>query len=365
MGSDLKTLASRKQVLNHLKNGNFLRVPRQFTYEHDYAGYSGLSRVYKTIYTYDRTTTPPTRREVPGFGVNPQPDGENYLAFWDVFGSEAIVGINQDLLSRDGGNCLTIEFMEDGSVTFRQLFENFDRFKGHPISFGLSGYKGRGTVKVQASVNVGSETLDFRPFYSRYFGAYYRMVTHTDVPLSATQFDVSIKFDGMRGDSVAFSGAALAMGSYLADLPYSDNMAESAIPSGVIIITEGQYCPPGYRVIEDDTYLYATLGDPNAFRGDCSGEEDASMVMGKNYHDHGKIREEEQEPTAFEVSETGYASPPIDPGGARDLNNLKIPGQGYRGPRVKIMPVEHTHLIGVDNTPIEPPFVKVRICERI
>jgi hypothetical protein len=153
------------------------------------------------------------------------------------------------------------------------------------------------------------------------------------------------------------------MGSYLADVPYSDNISDKAVPSGAIILFEGDACPPGYRCIGQDVYLYATFGDPNAFRGDVTGEEELSMCLGENRHDHASTRATETEPAAFEVVDTAVGSKPIRPS---DMKNTQIlpADENYAGKKIYMLPESHTHLLRFVED-VEPPYVKAKVCEKI
>jgi hypothetical protein len=379
MSSSLEYLSIRKTIVNHLRNGDFMSLPRQFTLINNWGASGGVktgeSRVLKTLYRYEVTDqsgeqSSMVAKDIPGCYVQSAPPAENYFAYWDVWGVEGLIGVNSLGASLDGGHRLDVTFASKGSITLRQAMTPFDKFRGKPVTLAVSGYHVKGDVKVTLKIDTGA-VLESRPFYSRYFGKYSRMVHAFDLPTSITKFEVSIVMEGLKGSVMALSGAMLALGAYTSDLPFSETPLETTIPSGTVILWTGASCPPGYRAIADDTYLYAHQGDPNAFRGDLTDPDfTRETTLGQNYHDHAAGSNERQ-PSAFDVRGDSFVSPAVLGEGA-PRNYVRLGGypteeesEYYEGVREKTLPMGHTHLIKIAEAPVEPPRIKVRICERI
>jgi hypothetical protein len=372
MAGTSKAFARRIQVLNHLKNGNFLSIPRTLTFVE--TGLHDLSQGIKTIHAYEMSS-PPVKKDAPGFTVEPAPSKENFVAFWDVWGALGVVGVNRGGSSVDSGNVLRLDFLADGIITFRQSFANFNKFKGYQVSVGLSGVQGDGCVKITMGVDTGTSTVEARPYFSKYFRSYYRMVQHLMIPLDISKFDFLVKIEGKNRDSVSISGACLAMGSYVADLPYSDNISDKVIPSGTMIMYAGENCPAGYRALDNDSYLLAVLGDPLAFRGDVRGEEMLSQYLGHNTHDHTSSRYSEAGAAAFEADPNSFVSPTINTTDTPVDPVLPV-SKDTAGRKITILPLTmptanpsfldgHSHLMNMSQEAVEPPYVKVMVCEKI
>jgi hypothetical protein len=390
MQNDLIYVTQRRGAMNLLMNGSFLNLPKQEAWlaENDSVGdgsVRGLTKAIRTVYRYDEinpamisASGSPTRLEKtlpPGLIVTPQAPEENFVAYWDIWGVEAVVGFNGQGASFDGGNRLEIEFVEAGIVNMRQSIESFDKFRGKPVSIALSGYEYRRDIKVWIEIDVGSRVIQSRPFYSRYFGSYSRGVDYLgEVPLDISKFEVTLKLEGVKGASGAVSGVMLAMGRYASDLPYSDNPSDRVLPSGTVILWAGEACPPGFRsVVEDETYLYAHLGDPNAFRGTSGSrlgvreQPSRKKEIGYNGHNHEQEGADEYQPGAFEESVDPFRTPAVN-----DKNMPEYPTKSaedqdppYTGARVSALPTDHTHLMEISGADVEPPNIRVRVCEKI
>ena len=377
---DLTFLSMRRSAVNHLKNGSFVDIPKQTTVINNTpmgpTGALGVSKAYKTVYRYEVTDhengpSTPVKKDVAGFYTAAEAPSENLLSHWDLFGIDTIVGFNTIGPSLDGGNRLDIRFLSTGKLTIRQKIESIDKFRGKAVTLALSGYKVEGDAKIVPCVDTGA-VQQGRAFYARYMGRYTRMIDSFEIPLSISKFEAYFTVEGMKGTVVSFSGAMLALGAYSSDLPYSDHLGDRAIPSGTMILFTGAACPPGYRAIEDDTYLYQTIGDPNVIRGDLADPLiSRSVVIGANRHDHSSGGANERQPSAFDLSGDSFITPAVEGFGAPKyrVKIAEYPKEGsstlYEGERVLILPDSHSHKIKTAEETIEPPRVKVRVCEKI
>lgn len=389
---DYTHAARRPTVLNHLKNGNFLDLPKEYTPELISPLFGDPSmfraRVFRTVHPYHVqyiTTTNIIVQQlpVPGFSIESQPEPENTLAFWDVGGASGRASFNEDRESPDGGNLLRVVFNEDGTITLSQSIESFNKFRGKPITLAVSGGTAERSVKVTMMVDTGGETLESRPFFSEYFGFYSRLIDVLEVPLDISKFEVTIKLEGREGASVDLSGAVLAIGAYSGDLPYADNIADKAMPSGIIIGWTGDACPPGFRSIEDDAYLLPFHGDPNAFRGrlltnrNFPGDypplgEYGDLTVGDHAHVHA-WRELSQTvggmrigPVAFDPIFTAFDTLITD-GPSMPERDVRFVEQDpdFIGAPELLLYGWHQHIVRFEGDEVHPPHIKLRFCEKI
>lgn len=380
MPDNLIFVAVRKAAVNHLKNGGFLDLPRQYTAINNY-GFTGgatpgITRVFRTAFRYQVTDHPSAQSDaspidIPGCLVQAAAPAENYFAYWDVWGAEGLVGVNVSGPSLDGGNKIDVHFSVTGKTYLKQAIESFDKFRGKSVTVALTGYFGKSDVKVTLGVDTGTQQFG-RPFYSRYFGPYTRMVQPFEIPTSITKFEVLIVLEGARESFASLSGAMLVLGAYTADLPFAENPADKAIPSGTIVAFAGESCPAGYRSIGSEVYLLQTVGDPNDMLGNLSNPNTVrKQIIGDNRHDHAAGTESERQPSAFDLRGDSFVTAAVEEDGAptRDIEMADAAQDGqatvYEGVREKVLPMEHTHIMKIGEESIEPPRIKVRICEKI
>lgn len=386
--NELLSVARRSSVVNHLKNGSFLNVPKRSTALNNYDNVPGYSRVFRTNYSYDVTTSgtsPSTAQQlrVPGFYVPSAEPAENFIGFWSVWGVAGVVSFNDVGLPFDDGNLVGIEFNEKGVIQFKQSLPSFDKFRGKTVSVALSGRTVQGDAKVVLKIDTGTEVVESRPFYARYFKDYYRMVVPLEIGLDITKFDVTITIEALPRTVVGISGAMLALGPYRSVLQYSDSPSDVAIPSGTVIFNAGASCPPGFRSIADDGYLYATLGDPNGMRGNMNSEYEGvktttNPVIGENRHDHQSSGGNEIQPAAFDVLEGRFETHPVEQEStptpdvrpvvqweADDERTDYTQFNVYFGLRERILAESHSHVYVISGETVEPPRVAFKICEKI
>lgn len=401
--TDRVFMTRRSGVVNHLKNGGFMTY-RSFTPVNN-AGPSGeaVTRVLRTQYTYsvqDVVSAPSilTPLSVPGFFVAEQPPAEQVLGYWDVWGTKAQVHINRERRAYDGGNQLTVSFYAKGEVTLRQTIESYHKFLGKPVTIGLSGSSACKGLKLTLKIDTGVQLLESRSFFSDYFGEYYRMLAAFEIPLGATKFDVMIQLTGASEGSLSLSGAILALGSYAGEIPFSDSLSDVALPSGTIIGWAGEACPAGFRSVGDDVYLLQTLGDPNAVRGNLYTQPQTTvgtlgprgdLTLGDHTHKH--LGNPSSLPGTCDLTGVAFDkaeaySAPIEIDGnihgedvrARSRNNrykLLIdrvgPPSDHNGTiTLDLVPegsayLPHKHAFRFPEETIEPPRVRMHLCEKI
>lgn len=399
--TDRTFMTRRSGIVNHLKNGGFMTY-RSFTPINN-AGPSNepVTKVLRTQYVYSTThyasipsDIAPT--SVPGFFVEPVAPAEQTLGYWDVWGAKAQIHLNRTRKAYDGGNLVTVSFYETGSVSFRQSIESYHKFLGKPIAVGLSGSSTVKGVRLVIKIDTGVKVIESRPFFSDYFGSYYRMLAGFDVPLGATKLDVIIQLSGTGICHADISGAALAIGAYAGDIPFSDSLPDVALPSGTVIGWVGESCPAGFRAVGEDVYMHQTLGDPNAVRGNLStgagtvvgtlGDR-GNLTVGSHTHAHvgspsSQASTHEIEGVAFDKAKARAAKIEIDGtiygdevhARSRNTKNkilIDRIGPPTRGSlSLRVVPdgssyLPHKHTFRFSEEAIEPPRVRMRLCEKI
>lgn len=398
---DYSFLARRRSAPNHLKNGNFSSIPRQYTGVHradlGAAQQYGISQVKRTDHVYKVTwdnTNPPgptnftyQQLNVPGVSVESAVPSENYIGYWDVRGVTGRLAFSEENQAFESGHLVTVSFSETGTINFRQTIESYDKFRGRPITMSLGCARGDRRAIITFIADVGTEQITSRVFSSDYFGQYLRVADVLNIPLDINKFDLTIQIEGVVGSSVGISGAMLALGGHIADTPYCDSISDVALPSGSVIMFVGESCPDGFRSIEESSYIMPTFGDPNAPKGDLwfnnrlslkngtldSLGPDGDHVLGGNSHQHNQRAGTGSFittgfPDGYAFRKGGVAQASVDPdqttGSTEDVK-LSLDDPAFAGGLAKILTPGHQHTVNYTDDDIDPPHINVRICEKI
>lgn len=96
------------------------------------------------------------------------------------------------------------------------------------------------------------------------------------------------------------------------------------------------------------------------------------LVFGSNKHNHtvedaGDVREAEVQPTALEENIVDFVTPVVESGETPLAITAVVAAQDppYVGRRNKILPENHSHVVHVVEEDLEPPKIKLKICEKI
>ena len=205
------------------------------------------------------------------FDVPSEEPAESLLGEWFIHGAAGSIEIaprdaNDAVIpSRDGGNLARITFGASGTVWMRQAIVDVKPFRGQTLTVAYSGRRFTGRVGVTIFARIDGEDHSIDVAFSQSFGEYTRRTATYAVPINAKTIEIVFKFTGNVSDSVGLSGLKIALGSYALDLPYSDSIIDSVIPSGAVVMATGAVCPPGFRRVPDSKgrLAYATTGDPN------------------------------------------------------------------------------------------------------
>lgn len=266
--SDILSSAGRSSSNNWLKNGNFVRVSREYAAK-SYPD-SGTPRM--TI--VDLVTPTDVTILV---GTTPVTD---VLGNWSIQGDQEAAGaVDFDPVdvrtgvrrrSFDSGRLVRVVFYDETTITFEQEIDVINQFRGRPATFAFSAQKLENEVKIWPEFDFGTSVEQGVPFFASQIGSYRRIMQTIDAcPLDLEKIVVRLKMQGRQGYSIGFAGAAFALGAFELSLPYSENLGDVMLPRGTVILWEGEEPPPGYRALPDaeQKMLYQTFGDPNSLSG--------------------------------------------------------------------------------------------------
>ncbi len=199
---------------------------------------------------------------------------ETSLGAWRVTGQASIEVRPRDrndavIHSRDGGNVIRVTLSAKGTLELRQAIADPRPFREDYITVAYSGAKGAGSPRVGTVVIQDGEETECDVTYGGFMGIHSRRVSRSvAVRRGVKELVVAIRIKGNAGESVLLSGVAAAQGRTEFDLPYSEAMADIALPRGCVFMYAGESCPPGFRAVPgmDGRNAYAFTGDPNFYR---------------------------------------------------------------------------------------------------
>jgi hypothetical protein len=96
------------------------------------------------------------------------------------------------------------------------------------------------------------------------------------------------------------------------------------------------------------------------------------LVFGSNKHNHtvedkGSLYETEVQPAALEEDIVDFITPPVESRSTPIATTAIAAAQDppYEGRRNKILPEDHSHIVRVSEEDLEPPRIKLKVCEKI
>lgn len=207
------------------------------------------------------------------FDVPTSRTSESPLGSWFIYGASGSVEVGpldddgEIIPSYDGGKLARVSFGQRGSIEMSQEILDVKPLRGERVTFAYSGRKFTGRVRVDMVLRIDGQDYTIETSYSPSFGTYTRRTAVYEMPLNFTSLEVVLRFTGGISESVGISGVAFALGSYALDMPFSESMIDSVIPSGSTIMVTGDVCPPGYREVPDsrNRLALAVTGDPNFY----------------------------------------------------------------------------------------------------
>ena len=280
--TDILTTASSYNAVNWLKNGNFIRIPRQLKAQsYPQTGTTRLCTLASAV--------TPTDVSVPVM-IAPKSD---FLADWTISGNkDGVSSIDFDpvdlksgvrMRSMDGGRLIRVSFFQTGEVLLEQELVVVNQFRGMEATLAFTVRKITGDVTIWPELDFGTSTKTFNAIHSS--EGYYRRPDVVVCPLDLTKIVVRLRLATRSGSACGISGIMFALGAYDVGLPYCDNPAEGVMPRGAVILWAGAACPPGYRPVDGESgrFLYQVPGDPNAVSG---GTEEYPDVLDPNTQDY-------------------------------------------------------------------------------
>jgi hypothetical protein len=306
---------------------------------------------------------------------------ENKVGYWDIYGPAAVDVMPTDstgsiMTSRDGGNVLKISLAAAGVVYLEQPLSELEPLFGRTVTASFSGRKISSSMKVTVSVIANGSELIAIQSNSQLFGAYRRLVGEVDLPERVTGAVLRIKLEGVGGSSIGLSGCSLVLGAQTS-VPYTPSLPDLAIPSGVVFMFVGATCPAGFAQSAEMTDRLALISGSSAplvnyvpFSGMGTDGPDVTIFAGSDTHDHSKN-------TTAAIDALGPASTARHQTDDTISTDTKVFVHGVQfddaliatthftnEKPVKILGIDHTHLLQSDMEAVPPSF-GVRFCRKI
>lgn len=258
----VKQFSRRFTALNKLNNGNFAILPFE---------YSRKVLCYGENVVEDKRVSWYKERYRKKVLLSEEIDRSTVIG-WDIWcDSTEGVSLEYDpidtntgyrLWSRDGGHVLLANFKTDCVLYMEQELYSFNEFPMNDATIGISAYPVSGHPNVYCEFDYGNEDpAGVMSVYIGKFGKFFRVTEKTTCPGRMNKFVVRFRVSGSSGDAIGISGIALLLGDNRPECPYSDNSVYYTIPSGTILLTEGDKCPQGYEELDSGYMFYQTYGD--------------------------------------------------------------------------------------------------------
>ncbi len=290
------------------------------------------------------------------------------VASWTTTGDGSVTIAPQDesgnqITSIDGGNVLKVTFSSDNTIVMSQELTDIKRLHGQVISVSLTGSTMVGRPTITASLRVDGQDSIVAVASAATFGSHRRIGGFAQVSDEAEQVEVVIEIDGCSGESVGLSGIMAAIGVAAGTLPFTSSLRDRVIPAGVVLLSAGSVCPPGYvEVAKEQAAIVSGVAAVQVDKGVPVRQ------VGSNYHDHtGGVRA-----TLGDASDEAVETP--IPLGATNTSLIRgvtfgdypsnVPYAPYPGELpVDVLGPAHSHTV---NTKMEalPPSFNLKFCQK-
>lgn len=344
---------------NLLNNGGFT----QYTGRYAFVTNTASDRTPEAFEKVDASLYGPVRV---GF---PLTDDQN-LGFWRFTGPQArgLVSPTDERgdtrTSRDGGNLLKIQFLEDGELLMEQELLDPRRFEGVDISAAFTGVFLKGEPLVEGVFVVDDVEFTVFSVSAAAFGDYRRVGGYFTCPEQAEKVVFRLKITGQVGEEFCMGGVSALLGYRIQSVPFVSSFIDRAVPSGVTYMVAGEACPPGYYQVEDGRMALV------------SGTTPAQRIEGQFVDQLGQDRHDHNPDTPNTLAEPSTALiETFSPLGASDAQLVhgvpfhQWPSNIQFNPfpdeiAVTVLGERHTHRV---NTEMEclPPTFPVRFCKKL
>ncbi len=286
------------------------------------------------------------------FPIQKELPKESPIGYWNISGVNGTATINPGtLISNDGGNILGVTFNQSGTIALHQTIELYKALRGQKATLCFSGYSITGQVKIEAELIVDGALVTKWAGSSTLFGKYRRVGTFATVSNQAKNIAVKFTLTATAGASVGLSGVSLFQSGVSILSAFSPSIPDIALPSGTVLLIEGDVCPAGYASITSDSRnILLSTG-----QGFINGSEDFERFGGSDTHTHNPEGGNEHEIDApLPPESTGAFS--AKPYSAVIKNPGEVP--------IVAAGINHTHLVDSTMTSVPPSF-PVRVCRKL
>ena len=358
--------ANDRSRLNLLHNGGFTAYPAGLGVVQDTSAVraGGLS-----VQRYDLVDKRLYQAVSASFQVPSEAGGESLLGHWDLYGGVGAVEIapidastGRVITPAGGGNLARFSFTASGAITIAQVVTDPAPLRGQSISVAYTGRSFDYTVVVKAQVWVDEVLLGESIQQSQTFGVRRRVQFDTQIPNTAKTIEVRVVLTAGPGCAVGLSGITAILGPTGPNTAYVPSVVDITIPSGTVILWEGDACPAGYSELpgSDPRRPLFTGGRANSVTAGAK----ARSTGGQDTHDHHPDGPEDclEEPlTSLHDTDT-----PIPFESQTSIHGVEYGTQDqYPGEKpVEALGVAHTHHLKTAMTAV-PPCFPVRYCVKI
>jgi len=294
---------------------------------------------------------------------------ENRVGSWDVYGVKGSVEVAPtdastgfSVFARDGGNFARVTFSAAGSIYFEQDFSDLAKLRGQPIMLAYSGAAGKNNVTINMRLLDGEEEVFSTRDESSTFGQNRRIVRQVDIPATAASLKFQLELVGTVGSRCSISSITSVLGPTGNTLPFVPSICDVTVPSGLVILFEGDACPPGFRDAMNGAE--AMLLGVNGEHAIPDADGQAQVLVGNDEHDHNP----EGPPDAFgDASSVLHETPIPIPFGSQAFVRTPLFGTLPQFPGeqpAEVLGTRHTHKLTTKMTSVPPSF-PVRACIKL
>jgi hypothetical protein len=362
-------LAGSRSRLNLVHNGGFTAYPGGLGVVEDTLAMRKGGSIAAAVTRRDLIDRRLYQPVSASFAIPADAGGESILGHWDVFGGPGAVEIapidsvsGRVLPAVGGGNVARISFTGAGTITLSQLITDPAPLRSQALSLSYTGRSFAGQVVIDMIVLADGQELARLAQQSNTFGAYRRPQLSVSVPGTAEVIEVRLELAAGPGASVGLSGIAAFLGATGPVAPYTPSLVDLVIPSGTVVMWEGETCPAGYRSVPGSDGLQALLtGGPANF---MSEDGEASFAGGQDEHDRNPAGAADTLEVPLSTDHDTDVPLPFE--AQTSIHGVEFGTQSqYPGEKpVRALGVSHTHKIKSRMSAV-PPCFPIRYCVKI
>lgn len=350
-------VARNTEKINLINNGAFTRFVRDVSFIENSA-----DEIDGVRHSIDRTLYQKT-----SYSWNIDAATSQLIGSWSISGQPCSITVSPKhgdivLPSYDGGNVLQLTFRNSGDIVLEQEIADPYRLQNTTITAAMSGRQFGGKSVAVVSLVLDDVPTTLVQANSASFGQYRRFYRIYSINTKPTKASLRITISGVQGESLGLSGITLVLGSSERQ-PYVTSMADRVMSPGIVIMYEGETCPPGYADVSSHSTMAIVSGSNFQSVGGT-----LQQTIGSDTHDH----THKANPLAPTLSATIPTNVPMEAQDVRIVHGIpfheyppQIAYTPYKGERpLNVLSNLHRHNIATDMEGIPPTF-PLRMCKRL